>query len=195
VPQLIGDDSVNRYLANSAALAPAPDNLPLAYVAKGELAYCNRIIGASDIERKLFLNDVRTTLGRCTSNTPIGERVGLAYDATRLHLRAVQNIAANLSSRVGREWDPAEVTPTTVYVNIRDVADPAYQGVTGLIRFDANGIAVGKRLTLLCVPNIRRAFGSPSDVPQEIDRHPVDAQENKLYGTPPPNRRACTTQG
>ncbi|MBB5826938.1 ABC transporter substrate-binding protein [Micromonospora carbonacea] len=195
VPLLIGDDSVNRYLANTAARRPAPDNLPLAYVVKGELAYCHRILGATDIERKLFLTDVRTVLSLCQSNSHIGERVGLAYDATRLHLRAVRTIAGNLSAPAGREWNPREVTPTTVYVAIRDVADPAYQGVTGLIRFDANGIAVGKRLTLLCVPDIRKAFDSPSDVPREIDRHPIDPAENKLYGTPPPDRRACTTQG
>ncbi|TWH68108.1 ABC transporter substrate-binding protein [Micromonospora olivasterospora] len=187
VPQLIGDDSVNRYLANTAARVVAPDNLPLAYVSKGELAYCNRLVGANDTERKLFLNDVRTVLSMCSSNTPIGERVGLAYDATRLHLAAVQTLAGS----AGREWDPTAVSPTTVYLAIHDVANPYYRGVTGLLRFDANGIAVRKRLTLLCVPNIKEAFNSPSYVPREIDRHPNDPEENRLYDTPPPVQRPC----
>ncbi|MFG1954935.1 hypothetical protein [Micromonospora sp. NPDC048830] len=195
VPQLIGDDSVNRYLANAAARAVAPDNLPLAYVAKGELAYCHRLFGANDVERRSFLSDVREILSMCSPNSPIGERVGLAYDATRLHLAAVQSIAGNLAGSAGREWDPTAISPTSVYVAIRDVANPAYQGVTGLLRFDANGIADRKRLTLLCVPNIKEAFSSPSDMPREIDRHPSDPEEDRRYGTPSPVRRPCTKDG
>jgi len=74
------------------------------------------------------------------------------------------------------------------------MADP-YRGVTGPIRFDANGIATGKRLSLLCVPDIKRAFQTAADVPQEVDRFPNDAVENTYYRNPPPVRKPCTAAG
>lgn len=186
MPLLIGNDSVNRYMASLDLRQAAPENLPVAYVVKGALAYCDQLATAQDTERVYFRGDVQAVLSLCGPNTPIGERVGLAYDATRMLLKAVRTIASNIQPSGG----PYDITPSAVYTQIRDMADP-YHGVTGLIRFNANGIAVDKRLTMLCVPNLKRAFQSTFDVPREIDREPINEEENIAYDTPPPIRRAC----
>ncbi len=189
-PLLIGDDSVNRYMANAELRLSAPENLPVAYVAKGALAYCDQLTRAGDYERSNFRSDVRSVLSLCMSDTAIGERVGLAYDATRMVLRAVKQIASSIQSPSGGAWNPDEITPTGVHARIRELANP-YRGVTGFIRFNANGVPIGKRLTILCVPNIKIAFHTPGDVPKEIDRFPDSPEEDTAYGTPTPDRRAC----
>jgi hypothetical protein len=194
MPLLIGDDSVNRYMANVDIRRSAPENLPVAYVVKGALSYCDQLVTARDTERVFFRGDAQKLLSLCGTHTPIGERVGLAYDATRMPLKAVRSLASSLQPPAGGAWRPEQINPVGVHAQIRDMADP-YHGVTGLITFNANGIAVGKRLTMLCVPNIKQAFQSALDVPKEIDRHPINEQENTWYGTPSPIRRTCTSSG
>ena len=203
LPHLIGDDSVTRYMANASLRQSAPENLPVAYVAKGALAYCDQLketadakpVGdtgqrAGDTERRFFYSDVQTVLSLCTSDSPIGERVGLAYDATRMLLKAVTHLASGAQSLAGDTLSD-QITPTRVYSTIRDGANP-YYGVTGLVRFDTNGVAVGKRLTLLCATNIKEAFRGAGNVPKEIDRFPGNEEEDHAYRSPQLNREPCT---
>lgn len=227
LPYVVADDSVNRYMASRELREKtAPDNFPVAYVSKGSLAYCDRLHDAPDTERRHFRSDLEQVLGLCRTPrgaveevSPVGERVGLAYDAMRLFQRAVTTMA---STTAGDIWDPSRLDPVGVHNQIKQMAgnsDP-YHGVTGFIRFGQNGIVLGKRLSLLCAPNIKAAFTTPAHTPQEIDRRPrrVPAerptpgppgrrapsgpwadpnealdQEAKAYGEKPLQRRTCTS--
>ena len=186
---LIADDSVNRYMANDQLRLTAPQNLPLTYVSKGSLAFCDRLATATDTERQYFRTDVQSVLGLCNGDVPIGERVGLAYDATRMLVKAVDMLAATAG---GGNWTPSRITPSEVYNQVRQMAKPApgipYQGVTGLISFDPNGLADHKRLALLCAHDIQQAFRSTNQVPQEVDRTTPSGGE---YAEQPLTRKRC----
>lgn len=197
---LLADDSVNRYMASAGSRDTAPENLPVTYVSKGSLAYCGRLATAQDTERQYFLSDIRSRstdpgfagLGLCTPGEPVGERVGLAYDTTRLLLKSANQLAAEAGGGVAR-WDPTLIRPRDLYRQARRLANP-YHGVTGLLRFDQNGIPVAKRLTLLCATNIKQAFRTDDTVPVEVDRNrnADEAEETRGYlGEQPVKRRAC----
>ena len=183
---LLADDSVNRYMANSAARQHAPSNLPVAYVSKGAMSYCDRLKSAVDTERQYFSTDVQE-MGLCGPGKPVGERVGLAYDATRMLLAAVGSLQA------GGGWNPNSLPSRRELLLARMKRDP-YLGVAGLIQFDQFGIATGKRLTLLCAHNIKEAFNTDRDTPVEIDRTASadPGLESRTYQEPPLSVRACT---
>lgn len=164
-PILIGDDSVNRYMANTAARASAPPSLSMAYVSKGSLAFCGNLVKATDVERQYFLEDVRAVYQRCKKDTmtPVGERVGLAYDAVLLLVHTTQELT--------------DKSPQGLYKRISSNTDPEI-GVTGPLKFKA-GVAQDKHLALLCVRDILHAFQPGSPVPERVfetgSRHQTDA--------------------
>jgi ABC-type branched-subunit amino acid transport system substrate-binding protein len=158
LPILIADDSVNRYMANTEWRDNAPDNLPLAYVSKGSLALCG------NIEDQEFRDAVTEQLGRCgPDEKPVGERVGLAYDAVQLLLHAVAQFASAGDTRSAPP-SPAEVNRQ---VRILTENEP-YPGVTGPIEFDGEGVVKDKYLALLCATDLEKAFQTPADVPFEV---------------------------
>ncbi|MCG8916521.1 hypothetical protein L6E12_12050 [Actinokineospora sp. PR83] len=164
LPVVIGDDSVNRYLANAEARDSAPPTLPLTYVSKGSLAFCGNLVTSGDSERRYFLEDVRTTLGACLPDTllPVGERVGLAYDAVLLLVRTTQDLIAGKS-------DKSLPDPLYLYTAITDhTRDEPYQGVTGPLSFTPGGVAQDKHLALLCVPDLPNAFTPDHPVPDRV---------------------------
>ncbi|MET1075760.1 MAG: hypothetical protein ABWY11_24130 [Umezawaea sp.] len=188
MPVVIGDDSVNRYMANASLRKLAPENLRLAYVSKGSLAFCDRLASTSDPVRQIFRTAVRDVLGKCDAEgkLPVGERVGLAYDGVQLLLLGVRDKARQrLNEGVDQAWDPGLVVPGQLHPAILGVAGSAYQGVTGVITFDGDGVVKGKPLSLLCATDIKKAFQSEGDVPKEIYR--IGAADS----APPPTAAKC----
>lgn len=177
LPILVADDSVNRYMANVEWRDGAPNDLPLAYVSKGSLAFCERITDFG------FRKAVMDQLGRCgPSKKPVGERVGLAYDAVQLLLLAVGRIA----SAGGTTSEPSLPVEVNRHARILTTSQP-YPGVTGPIEFDGEGVAKDKYLALLCAPNIEKAFQMPADVPFEVYHIGQSGRDEK----PDPMRRQC----
>jgi len=171
LPILVADDSVNRYLANPNGRQTAPTNLPLVYVSKGALSFCGQLKAADDPERMDFLADVREVLGRCAAgDEPVGERVGLAYDAVRLLVDLVhQTVAHRPNGGAGQRWAPDELSPGQLYTTaLQYTVEHPYPGITGDIAFGQDGVVVGKRLTLLCVLDIKHAFADAAHVPYEV---------------------------
>ncbi|MEV8440800.1 hypothetical protein AB0425_25775 [Actinosynnema sp. NPDC051121] len=176
-PILIGDDSVNRYLANPANRAGAPPSLKMTYVSKGSLAFCDNLVKATDSARQYFLADIRGMYDRCQidSMEPVGERVGLAYDAVLLLVRTTQDLVEGKSSKTAP-------SPLAVYDRIRNATEP-YIGVTGPLTFGQDGVAKNKHLALLCVADIPGAFKPNSPVLERVfetgNRHQTDEAATK----------------
>jgi hypothetical protein len=178
LPVLLADGSVNRYMGSLRTREIAPTTLPLAYIgARGELSYCRSLATAPQAERKNFLSDIRVVLNRCAGDTPDGELIGdwsgLGYDAVRILLRSVKDIASRRPSMgSGRSWDPKQINPRMVYNQIRQFIDPQhpYPGVSGLLMFDQNGIAHDRHIAIMCAPNLQQAFRTEKDLPYEVYR-------------------------
>ncbi|WP_422773066.1 hypothetical protein ACN28C_08985 [Plantactinospora sp. WMMC1484] len=164
---LVGDDSVNRYMANPVLRASAPGNLPVTYVSKAALATCASLRAARDRRddvRGSFLSWVQADNlldpPRCREEgprVPVGERVSLAYDAAMMVVRAVESLAARLRHGSPREaWNPRAVNPAGVHTEVlRQNAEGGYPGVSGLITFAPDsGEPVAKRLSLLRVDRV-----------------------------------------
>jgi ABC-type branched-subunit amino acid transport system substrate-binding protein len=179
LPVLVGDDSVNRFMANESSRRSVMAKIPLAYVSKGSLAFCDRLKTAPDSERQAFLKNIQEVLHRCENNgdgksEPVGERVGLAYDATRI---LVESIRSDAIQQAGTSWDPSKLTPEQLYRKIvDDISRKTYLGVTGKIKFDRNTGIVNKEkhLAILCAPDISRAFETDGDVPRQVSHSGAD---------------------
>ncbi|MGI5147342.1 hypothetical protein ACQEVC_13345 [Plantactinospora sp. CA-294935] len=174
---LVGDDSVNRYMANPGLRASAPGNLPVTYVSKAALATCASLRTARDQRddvRGSFLSWIQADdlldWPRCRDDGPsaqVGERVSLAYDAATMVVRAVESLAARLRHGSPREaWDPRAVNPAGVHTEVlRQNAENGYPGVSGLIRFAADsGEPVAKRLSLVRVDRVNDINTEPVEV-------------------------------
>ncbi|WP_326553429.1 hypothetical protein [Micromonospora sp. NBC_01813] len=170
---LVADDSVNRYLANHQLRASAPGNLPVTYVSKAALATCSRLIADAerDESRRQFLDLIRRDdlLGerRCVDGTspPVGERVALAYDASRMLIEALEELANRMGIKE-RTLDPRSVSPVTVFTQVLlQNAQRAHNGVTGPIRFDPqSGEPREKRLSLMYVPSVPQVDQEPQEI-------------------------------
>lgn len=161
-PVLIGNDSVNRYMANAGDRVTAPPSLRMAYVSKGSLAFCDNLLRAADSERQYFLADVRAMYHRCEPDSmePVGERVGLAYDAVLLLVRATQDLVQGKSTKTAP-------SPLDLFDQVRGTTEP-YLGVTGPLIFGQNGVAKDKHLSLLCVSSIPDAFKAGKPAPARV---------------------------
>jgi hypothetical protein len=173
---LVGDDSVNRYMANLGLRASAPGNVPVTFVSKAALATCSALRAARDRRddvRGSFLSwvsaDDLLDPPRCREGTGagVGERVSLAYDAATMVVRAVESLAARLRHASPRErWEPLAVNPIGVHAEVlRQNAEKGYPGVAGLIRFAADsGEPVAKRLSLMRVDRVTDTAVEPVEV-------------------------------
>ncbi|SCG81130.1 type 1 periplasmic-binding domain-containing protein [Micromonospora rifamycinica] len=173
---LVGDDSVNRYMANPGLRVNAPGNLPVTYVSKAALATCavlRAAQAAGDDARGSFLNWVGSAdlldPPRCRdgAGVPVGERVSLAYDAAMMMVRAVESLAARLRhADPGWRWDPHAVNPVGVHAEVlRQNAATGYPGVAGVIRYAPDsGEPVAKRLALLRVARVPDVAAEPVEV-------------------------------
>lgn len=167
---LVADDSVNRYMANPKVREGAPGNIPLTYVSKGALATCDglrrrtREEAAGRFLRLLQAPDLLSPArcGPARSNTPVGERVGLSYDAAMIVLRAVRDLADRRSTPP-RRWDPRSITPVGVHASIlrQNLARP-FPGVTGDIRFDDHGEPVDKVIFLVRAESVPETGTAPT---------------------------------
>ncbi|MFI7573184.1 hypothetical protein [Micromonospora sp. NPDC049497] len=163
---LVGDDSVNRYMANPGLRAAAPGNVPVTYVSKAALGTCAALRAAQDRRdeaRSSFLTWIQAgdllDPPRCRPDRPhpVGERVSLAYDASMMMVRALESLAARLHHAGPRQrWEPTSVNPVAVHAEVlRQNAGPGYPGVAGLIRYPPDsGEPVDKRLALLRVERV-----------------------------------------
>ncbi|MCM0678987.1 hypothetical protein NCC78_30600, partial [Micromonospora phytophila] len=125
---LVGDDSVNRYIANPGLRAAAPGNVPVTYVSKAALATCAALGAARDRRddaRASFLTWIQADdlldPPRCRPDNPhqVGERVSLAYDAAMMMVRAVESLAARLHHAGPRQrWEPGSVNPVGVHAEV-----------------------------------------------------------------------------
>lgn len=173
---LVGDDSVNRYMANPGLRASAPGNLPVTYVSKAALATCQALRTARDqrddvrgsflawVQADDLLNPPRC---RGEGGVPVGERVSLAYDAATMVVRAVESLATRLRYASPREaWNPRAVNPVGVHTEVlRQNAENGYPGVSGLIRFAADsGEPVAKRISLVQVARVTDIDTEPVEV-------------------------------
>lgn len=173
---LVGDDSVNRYMANPGLRASAPGNLPVTYVSKAALATCATLRTARDQRddvRGSFLSWIQADdlldPPRCRDggSVPVGERVSLAYDAATMVVRAVEGLAARLRHANPRQaWNPRSVNPVGVHTEVlRQNAENGYPGVSGLIRFAADsGEPVAKRISLVTVTRVTDVDTEPVEV-------------------------------
>ncbi|MBF9134355.1 hypothetical protein I0C86_36310 [Plantactinospora sp. S1510] len=174
---LVGDDSVNRYMANPGLRASAPGNLPVTYVSKAALATCAALRTARDRRddvRGSFLSWIQAAdllnPPRCRGDeggVPVGERVSLAYDAATMVVRAVESLAARLRHASPREtWNPRAVNPVGVHTEVlRQNAEKGYPGVSGLIRFAPDsGEPVAKRISLVRVAQVTDVGTEPVEV-------------------------------
>lgn len=189
---LVGNDSVNRYMANPTLRASAPGNLPVTYTSKAAQATCPALRAARDRRddvRGSFLSwvsaDDLLDPPRCRDNASVqvGERVSLAYDAATMMVRAVEGLAARLRHASPRQaWDPESITPASVHAEVlRQNAEHGFAGVSGLIRFGADsGEPVAKRISLMRVTRIT-----------DVNREPVEVFH--CGGTVSPTTPAGTT--
>jgi ABC-type branched-subunit amino acid transport system substrate-binding protein len=170
---LVADDSVNRYMANPTIRTSAPGTIPLTYVSKAAPATCDRLSGRTNEEAAgRFLRRIRApdllSPPRCDpahGNEPVGERVGLAYDATMIMLRAVQELAERLRREPERQWNPRSITPVAVYTEVLlQNKEKPFPGVTGNITFDPNGEPEDKPISLLQVRSIPELDEPPDEV-------------------------------
>jgi hypothetical protein len=173
---LVGDDSVNRYMANPGLRASAPGNLPVTYVSKAALATCPALRAAAaegDDVRASFLTWVQAgdllAPPRCRdgSDEPVGERVSLAYDAAMMVVRAVESLAARLRHADPRQrWDPRAVNPVSVHAEVlRQNEQGGFPGVAGPIRFATDsGEPVAKRISLMRVARVPDVRAEPTEV-------------------------------
>ncbi len=92
-----------------------------------------------------------------------GERVGLAYDAVGLFLRAA-SAPKGYPERLGR-FTPS---PSSVGQQLRDITgsqrDPEYATVTADFDFRGARVADNRELTVLEVPDVRRSAATPTCV-------------------------------
>ncbi|WP_239394037.1 hypothetical protein [Frankia sp. CiP3] len=190
LPTLLADGSVSRYIANSEMRAVAPTTLPVAYISRGQLGFCEQLKNAHQPERINFLNDIRDALGFCDGSKPIQEWVSLGYDAARLLLRSVTDIASRRPAvGIDHSWDPAQINPKMVYSQIRQSVDlHQYEGVSGILAFDQNGIARTRHISIMCAADLKRVFQTNNDVPYEVYRSGL------TYPDEPPLRpRPCSS--
>ncbi len=180
---VVADDSVNRYMANRQLRASAPGNLPVTYVSKAALSTCTRLgaDAATDEAHRRFLDLVRRTdlltPPRCVhgAQPQVGERLGLAYDATMMLVRAVERLAGLLAV-AGQPWDRQAISPVAVYTEVlRQNAVAVFDGVTGPIRLSADtGEPIDKRISLVRVDNIPDVDAEPREVYACGEVHPTD---------------------
>ncbi|WDZ84295.1 hypothetical protein [Micromonospora cathayae] len=174
---LVGNDSVNRYMANPRLRRDAPGNIPVTYVSKASLATCARLRAAAasgrDDARATFLrwisSDDLLERPRCTTDggEPAGERVSLAYDAAMMMVRAVESLATRLHHADAEpRWDPARINPVGVHAEVlRQIDGEGYQGISGLIRVDVTtGVPERKRLALMRVERLPDVSVPPAEV-------------------------------
>ena len=172
---LVADDSVNRYMANDQKRLEAPD-MPLVFVSKAALTTCARLRqDGRDEGRSTFLQLIRKPdllqPRRCTDGDEpaTGERLGLAYDATKMLVEAAQRLRDN-------GWDPGEVSPAVVFAEaLRHNAATPYLGTTGTIRFNpATGEPVHKRISLMRVDTIKVGDNGEKSEPVETYHCGID---------------------
>ncbi|WP_233512511.1 hypothetical protein [Micromonospora deserti] len=173
---LVGDDSVNRYMANPGLRASAPGNIPVTYVSKAALGTCAALRAAQarrDEARASFLTWIQADdlldPPRCRPEQPhqVGERVSLAYDAAMMMVRAVESLAARLHHADPRQrWEPTAVNPVGVHAEVlRQNAGQGYPGVAGLIRYTPDsGEPVDKRISLMRVERVPEVATGPVEV-------------------------------
>jgi hypothetical protein len=112
---LVADDSVNRYMADEQRREIAFAR-PLTFVSKAALATCFSLSAAinRNPEAGRFLRLIREDglllRKRCLPDSkgvtqPVGERVGLAYDATTMLVKGVESLAARLRSGDDEQWE------------------------------------------------------------------------------------------
>ena len=164
-PEVIGNDSTSRFMASDGFRQAAP-NLPLIYVAKGQLASCAALKANSSGARGQFLQLAQTKLHACTpTGNPLGEKVGLAYDAATLITDSVDNLLRKMADENGRPGsDLTPITSLAVHGDILDrYASPAasYPGITGALSFTPNGVPVDKPIHLVRVSRVN----DPAEVP------------------------------
>ncbi len=167
---VVADDSVNRYMANTKSRRLAPGNIPLTYVSKGWLATCGPLGRRTGEEAaRKFSSLLRApdllSSPRCDparSNLPVGERVGLSYDSAMIVLRAVQDLADQRPDPPPR-WDPDSIDPVPLHAAIhRRHQTTPFPGVTGDIRFDADGEPVDKMIFLVRAESIPQTDVPPT---------------------------------
>ncbi|MEE6260270.1 type 1 periplasmic-binding domain-containing protein [Plantactinospora sonchi] len=173
---LVANDSANRYMANPGLRASAPGNLPVTYVSKAGLASCASLRAARerrDDVRGSFLTWIQADdllePPRCRDgdDTPVGERVSLAYDAATMMIRAVEGLAARLRHADPRQrWNPRAVNPLGVHTEVlRQNAAQGFPGVAGPIQFATDsGEPVAKRISLLRVTRVPDVATAPVEV-------------------------------
>jgi hypothetical protein len=171
---VIGDDSVSRYMQNMTLRRSAPATLPVTYVSKTGLITCNylRDTPANSIARFLQLIQKPDLLHpqRCVrGNEVIGERVPGAYDAAQLVLQAVAGLDNDLRRGSSQQWNPDSIVPSSVYLKIlQQNHKTPFDGVTGTIKFsddgDDPGQPINKRLSLLRIDNITDINAQPLEV-------------------------------
>ncbi|MGH3974111.1 MAG: hypothetical protein ACRDS9_12430, partial [Pseudonocardiaceae bacterium] len=138
---VMADDSVNRYMANPKLRENAPSTIPVTYASKSALATCEHLQGAQSrgedaaaLFLKLIQENGLLSPPRCgPEREPVGQRLGLAYDATMLILRAVQDLGLDLRHNSPQEWDPRSIVPVAVHVKMRELVHGGrpFDGVAG----------------------------------------------------------------
>ena len=191
---------IRRARRNRAKLDPcfskARNSRPLLYVTKASLVSCaNR--GAGHQSRAQFFALVSQDPWRpCDPPTghPLGERVGLAYDATQAVLRAVKNLSPSdtlADPQRPTKWrQPLPVTPATVWAELRGLAP--FDGVSGLIDFRTGQETPDKRIALVGVDAINDLHTPPKTVfacglavaPGSAPIGPVDAEDPRCLAPP-----------
>lgn len=164
-PAVIGNDSTSRFMASPDFRQTAP-NLPLLFVAKGYLASCAALAENSSGARGQFLRLARDELKACgPDGKPIGEKVGLAYDAANLVTDTVDTLLRRMADERGTPGrDLSSITSLAVHADILDrYAEPAssYPGISGALSFTADGVPVDKAIHLVGV----RQINNPDEVP------------------------------
>jgi hypothetical protein len=127
---IIADDSVNRYMASAMQRQDSGIAYPLLYVSKSALTTCSPP-AKRDVWRG-FIDQVSAgPWHACDAQSPglgpMGERVGLAYDATDAYVRAVKGLEGDT------HHSKTPLTPGTVWQRLSTL--PPFDGVSGLIDF------------------------------------------------------------
>ncbi|SCF19766.1 hypothetical protein GA0070618_3956 [Micromonospora echinospora] len=173
---LVGNDSVNRYMANPQLRRSAPGNLPVTYVSKASLATCAVLRAAAssgrDEPRATFLrwisSDDLLDRPRCTpGGDQVGERVSLAYDATTMVVRAVESLATRLHhGDDSPRWRPEAINPVGMHAEVlRQIDGDGYRGISGLLRVDVDtGVPAQKRLAMMRVERVPDVADEPVEV-------------------------------
>lgn len=166
LPILVGAGNTSRYVVGDPETNGrdvAPSDYPFVFSSNGVASATCKPKNPGNLQ--FFLEAVKQVLGRCQDATdvkPLGVRTGPAFDIINIMLDSVarQTVAG-----------VKEITGAGIHTEIMERnRQQAFEGVSGPIHFDDNGVIDSGGESLMCLHNIREAYvrNTRGTIPYEV---------------------------